>query len=149
MALKYRADIEDSLRRTENLLERAKSATNLRDQISRAYYACFHVMIAAIFLEKWFDRKQTKRSSHEYVRLEYASVYSATKKNQIFKRKNLPAEIEKWKILRESADYEIFTLDFENLKERVTQNEFRLMIDFVEKHIAHIQGKLGRAPTSQ
>ena len=141
-SLKYRSEIEDGLRRTENMLERAKTANNLRDQISRAYYSCYHVIISAIFLKEKFDRDPVTGSPHWNARERYKVLYSR-KGFQIVRIKNFVEVMKLWKELRESADYEIFTDDFESFKISITENELNRMYDFVKKHIVYIKAQLG------
>jgi len=128
-----------ALRRTQNLFDRAKTATNLRDQISRAYYACYHAAISAILLKQDYDRRDFSGSAHQEIPVLYASLYSKTKKNRIMMRGNIINYWYKWKNLRASADYDIFTEDFESVNEDMTNQQLDFMYVFVQSHLSFVQ----------
>lgn len=126
------------LSRAQNLLQRSKDANNLRDKISRGYYACYHACVAAVLLKGSFDYNSPTGSPHRAVRERYRSLYS-TKAGQIVKIGDYNKTMVSWKTLRESADYEIYTKDFEILGENRTYEVLDDMYDFVDKHLVYIQ----------
>jgi len=142
--LVFSSRIKDSLQileRSLNLYTRSKDANNLRDKISRGYYACYHACIAAILLKEKFNYDPSTGSSHKTVRDVYKSLYSP-KKGQIVKIKNYDEVMKLWKTLRESADYEIFTKDFEEPDEEFTKNELNRMYSFVNAHVSYVKTKV-------
>jgi len=152
ISLKYRAELEDGLKRTKNLFDRALAAADLRDKVSRAYYACYHAMIMAIYLEQPYNR-DTNASSHRIARETYVSLFSKTRAKkgqgiQIYRHKSVDinTEAEKWKRLRESADYDILTNHFEPLLLASTQDMLGNMLKFAEDHIDFVRSHLKENP---
>ena len=139
--MKYEKEVTLELKKTENLLERAKTANNLRDKISRAYYACYHAMIAAIWTIGNFSETNLD-TAHRRVLEEYISNFSKTKGTRIVLIKNVARVVQKWKNLRCAADYDIFTSDFENTLIRDTEEELIKMYQFIDMHIIFIESKL-------
>ena len=141
--LKYEDNVRFELRCTENMLERAKSANNLRDQISRAYYACYHAAIAAIFLKEEYIYDRSSDNAHWRVRDQYAKIYSKTRGNRIVSESNAFQAMKNWHDLRKSADYDIFTDDFEINFEDSTKAELYRMYRFVNRHTEYVKTQLG------
>ena len=139
--LHYEEDVVKEVKRTKNMLERAEKANNVRDKISRAYYACYHVMIAAIWLEHNLDEAAFE-TAHVSIAKKYKQLYSRTKKNHISTEHDVYRVVKKWRNLRASADYDIFTDDFENSSLEKTERIFQAMINFVNQHLAYIGGRL-------
>ena len=141
---KFREWVKFELDCTENMLERAQSAANLRDQVSRAYYACYHVMIAAIWLKEYFDYGDSKNTdrSHAKVFHQYIDLYSKTKRTRIVPINDVVRTVKAWKKLRQSADYDIFTDDFEIPSLTETTETLQNMYRFVENHITYLDRQL-------
>ena len=145
MALKYkqRQEAKDAVKRATNMLGRSKSADSLRDKVSRAYYACYHCIVAATFLKQWFEKNPKEGSPHLLNKNLYVSHYSKTSGNPIIKEiKNVSKTLKDWKELRESADYDVFVEDFELSQEEETKRTLNFMYDFVDRHIAYVNSKL-------
>lgn len=138
--LKFENKIELELNRTRNMLKRSKDVCDFRDKISRAYYACYHGMIAAIWCEKNFD-DSCLDTAHTRVAKEYKELYTRTKGNNISAERDVFKSVRMWKNLRASADYDIFTKDFDTSIEQ-TNIALEAMYKFAEQHIVYLTKKL-------
>ena len=140
--MKFKENVEKELKRTQNMLERSRTANNLRDQVSRAYYACYHAMLAALWLSGEDLGISKYKTSHVDAMTRYKIRYSRTKKNNISLERDVYNSAREWINLRNAADYDIFTDDYEHFKEEITKNKLRHMYKFVDEHIKYIENKL-------
>jgi len=142
--LKFRVDIEKSLANTKDCVIRAISATYLRDEISRAYYACFHSMITAIWLKQRYI--ETFGTAHESVLDQYIKLYNNTKGTSIVKFGDMRRNIRNWRKLRNSADYYLGD-DFAVVdKIEQSKRELKYMLDFANAHIRFTEEMLKQQP---
>jgi len=131
--------VQRELRKAKDLLERSKSVSNVKDKVSRAYYACFHVAVSAIWLKADFTERGT---THENMFNQYRALYTKTKGTHITSKGNVFDNLKKWKKLREKADYVVFDKLFDSKNRRDTSTILKDMYDFVAIHIAHIEKAL-------
>ena len=136
---KFSNEVSLELLRTENMLKRSKEANNLRDRVSRAYYACYHAMIAAIWLAEIELSASNYETAHLNIARQYKSLYTRTKNNNISSERDVQKSAKEWKKLRCSADYDIFTDDFEQFSLAPTKTKLERMYKFVDEHIAYIK----------
>jgi len=65
-------------------------------------------------LEEKFDSNPSSGSPHRNIRDRYKKLYGKTSGKSIVVVRGVGKTLQLWKELRESADYEIFTRDFED-----------------------------------
>ena len=141
--LKFRAETEISLENTKDCLFRATSVAHLRDKISRAYYACFHSMITAIWLKQSYI--DTFGTAHESTLDQYIKLYNKTKNTSIVNARNIKEDIKNWRKLRNAADYYLGD-DFALKNINKTKKELAYMLDFANAHIRFAEEMLKQQP---
>jgi len=114
------------------------------DAISRAYYACFHSMLAYLH----FQGKGKNLSTyirHADLRSEYCNLYAIYVKNEDASKllayvlpKNPSSVLKRWQRLREDADYQRPWESFGQLDKREKQ-DFDFMVEFAKAHIRYIK----------
>ncbi|MCL2015156.1 MAG: hypothetical protein FWG68_02790 [Defluviitaleaceae bacterium] len=139
--MKFRTEVETSLENAKDCLFRATSAAHLRDEISRAYYACFHSMITAIWLKQRYIK--AFGTAHESILDQYIKLYNNTKGTSIVKSGDMKKKIRNWRKLRNAADYYLDD-DFavENINK--TKKELAYMLDFANAHIRFAESTLAQ-----
>ncbi|MCL2015159.1 MAG: hypothetical protein FWG68_02805 [Defluviitaleaceae bacterium] len=141
--MKFKAEVETSLENAKDCLFRATSATHLRDKISRAYYACFHSMITAIWLKQRYV--DTFGTAHESTLDQYIKLYSKTKGTNIANIRDSRKSVKNWRKLRNAADYYLGN-DFTVEKIAETKDELLNMLDFANAHIRFAEEMLKQQP---
>jgi len=116
----HKENFQAELNRATNLCERYLLAVTDRDRVSRLYYACYHVAIAAINLVDDYDKlKRTNErcqdtGDHQKLQIIYPTVFGTPTKDKSKKFKivagnyNTGNALRDWSKLRNNADYDVF-----------------------------------------
>jgi len=110
------------------------------DALSRAYYACFHSILAYLHF-RGKSKNLPLYIGHAELRSVYCDLYTVYSKNEDARNllayilpKNPSSVLKRWQRLREEADYQRPWESFSQLDKREKQ-DFDLMVEFVKAHI--------------
>ena len=140
-------EYEKHLKNAKNFLKSAlknKDDDCVVDAISRAYYACFHSMLAYLCY-RGKGKNLPLYIGHAELRSVYCDLYTAYNKNEDTREflayilpKNPSSVLKRWQRLREDADYQRLWESFDQLDKRERQ-DFDFMAEFAKAHISYIE----------